>query len=101
MAYHITVDISAGMNACALLYYDIIWNATLVDIVDAGMSYFWSNFSASGMHGGPVFLRVVTSLQYPSLRTYFENTMRNWICTSRSNQVKKNEIGWPFGTYGW
>jgi len=33
---------------------------TLVYIVDAGLSHFWSSFSASGMHGGPVFLRVVS-----------------------------------------
>jgi hypothetical protein len=32
---------------------------TSVYILDAGLSHFWSTFSASGTHGGPVFLRVV------------------------------------------
>ena len=32
----------------------------LVYIVDAGLSHIWSRFSASGIHGGPVFLRVVS-----------------------------------------
>jgi hypothetical protein len=73
----------------------------LVYIVDAGLSHFWSRFSASGIHGGPVFFLVVSLLprQYPSAYTYFDSTMRNLFCTSHSNQVKKNEIGWPFGTY--
>ena len=33
---------------------------TLVYIVDAGLSHFWSRFSASGIHGGPAFLRIVS-----------------------------------------
>jgi long-subunit fatty acid transport protein len=36
--------------------YEIV---TLVYILDAGLSHFWSSFSTSGIHGGPVFLRVV------------------------------------------
>ena len=41
---------------------------TLVYTLDAGLSHVWSRFSASGIHGGLVFLRVVRFLSVSILQ---------------------------------
>jgi hypothetical protein len=42
---------------------------TLVNVLDTGVSHFWSNFSAIGIYGGPVFLRVVRIFPISTLQS--------------------------------